>query len=172
MKTSFVDLMKLGKEYSCTFAHTDTKGNETNGTVYISGKNMRGDFTMMMNGKETQSHMIRKDDTNYMWTSAMPQGMMMKITAEDASVFGNADTQKNMGMSDTDPIDFSCDDWSVDESQFEPPEDVKFTDMSAQMESMKKMMEGNKNMMKKNCSVCDAVTDANAKAQCKAALGC
>jgi hypothetical protein len=173
MKTSLADIVKEGRNYSCNFTKDDGKGTMTTGTMYIEGqgKNVRGDFTVTKAEKTSESHLIRTGDTMYIWTSVMPKGMKMTLSAEDTSLFGkNADP--NMGMSDTEPMDFSCEGWSVDDDVFTPPSDVTFSDMTEQMKAVQNMMKSGSPAMGKNCSICDRITGDTAKAQCKQAMGC
>lgn len=183
MNGTFMDLLKLGKDYTCTFSEADTNGN-TSGTVYVQsgGKNLRGEF--MMNGGAKgpmEANVIRKGDTNYVWTSEMEQGFMMKVDPNQATLFGNMNGKNEVAVKDGEPVDFDCKKWSPDSGMFEPPEDIDFMDISAQMDAMMGNMQKANDMMKGDgmpemgnmkCSACDQIPDAAAKAQCMTAMGC
>jgi len=183
MNGTFMDLLKLGKDYTCTFDETDTNGN-TSGTVYVQsgGKNMRGEF--MMNGGAKgpmEANVIRKGNMNYVWTSEMQQGMMMEIDPNQPTLFGKMNDKNDISVKDGEPVDFDCKKWTPDADMFEPPSDIDFMDISAQMDAMmgnikqaNEMMhgEGMEGMDNMKCSACDQIPDAAAKAQCLQAMGC
>jgi len=56
------DLLSLAGNVTCTVSQS-AGGNVSSGTVYISGSNMRGDFTTKASTTSAvQSHIIRKQD--------------------------------------------------------------------------------------------------------------
>jgi hypothetical protein len=172
MKMSLKDLVKLGQNYTCTFSQTDAQGNKTTGTVYVQadGKNFRGDFETMMNGKTQMSHMISADKTSYIWSDGEKQGMMMHLKAGDDSLFGGGSSStgadQNAAVSEDQPEDMDCARWFPEQSKFAPPADHQFIDFEEQMKAMQN------GMGKSQCGACDQIPDAAGKAQCRQALGC
>lgn len=168
---TFMDLLKLGKNYTCDFAHTDQLGNDISGTVWISaGKDqLRGDFVMKQpDGQEFDSHVIRDGDLSYVWSSMFPHAMKMKVD-EDDHLWGNTENADDAPIDPSEEVDFDCKKWSVDKSKFAPPADIEFMDLSQQMEQIKAaegMLEGI------DCSVCDNVPDEAGKQACRDAMGC
>lgn len=159
--SSLLDLLSLGKNQQCTFAATNENGS-TKGTAYVSGSNARTDITTTVDGKESEISMIRKGNDNYIWGSDLKQGIKMTLSPEELS------TNKQVGqytgsVNPNDKVNFNCTPWSVDESLFTPPADIKFTDMSS-------LMMPKTTGTTTNTAVCDAIEDAAAKASCIKAL--
>ena len=126
---SFFDLAARGGNYKCDVESAGTN-NDTTGTVYVSGADLRGDFTIVTSGKTIESHMLKKDDMIYVWSSLMPQGVSMKATAMMGQ--GSAATQ-GQGVSGTQSYGWNCAATGTDASMFVVPGGIKFTDVSAMM---------------------------------------
>jgi hypothetical protein len=65
----------------------------------------------------------------------------------------------------------NCSGWIPDNSKFQVPGNVEFTDLSAMMENAKMQGKPGATAPKMDSSVCDQIEDADAKAQCQNALG-
>jgi len=165
----FADLINAGRSMECTFSG-ETDGYKTTGTVFVAGKNMRGDFNSESKGKMMDSHMIQNGETIYSWTTQPKQGMMMKITKEDqASDLDESNTSPNKSFEDMDKnYDYQCKNWGGDQSKFQPPSDIQFQDLSVMMEKTTGSI-GQSNSSA--CSACDNL-EGDAKASCQQALGC
>lgn len=156
-KLSIKDLLAKGSSMTCMMNFPEQNGN---GTIYVSGQNFSGDFKVKVNGKDTTSHMIQKDGTVYMWTHGATQGTKIKID------LSKMETETNKSVDVNKQYDVDCGSWTVDNSKFTPPSDVKFIEIDGSM-MMQKQSTG-AGMMNK--SVCDQITDATAKANCLKAL--
>ena len=167
MSGSIADLINAGKSLQCSFS-SSADGYSSDGTVFVSGSNVRGDFNSEQGGKETQSHMIQNGENIYTWTDEPKQGMVMKISKEDAQKYKDEAESSAGSFNMDDSYEYSCMPWGSDSSKFTPPSDVQFTDLSAQMEQMTESMKGNNQSA---CSACDSL-DPEAKASCKQALNC
>lgn len=164
----FADLLNAGKSMECTFSG-ETDGYKTSGTVFVAGKNMRGDFNSESKGKMMDSHMIQNGEKIYSWTTEPKQGMMMKITKEDqARNQEEADSAANKPLDVDKNYDYNCKGWSGDQSKFQPPSDIEFQDLSVMME---KATGGVGKDAGLSCSACDNL-EGDAKASCQQALGC
>ena len=155
-KGSIKNLLAAGKNQTCTIKYPvgEQMGE---GTVYVSGKNLRGDFTMTSAGKTFDSHMIQDETYMYSWSSLSPQGVKMKI-AELEKVQASP-TAESVDLNQE--VDVNCSSWSVDSGKFTPPADVNFMETGttpAQTQQLDK-------------SVCDQITDPQAKASCLQSLG-
>ncbi|MEN9561153.1 MAG: hypothetical protein RIQ56_426 [Candidatus Parcubacteria bacterium] len=168
-------LMQRSGAWKCEVSHSSAN-DKTEGVVYVSGGKVRGDFTSNVPGMGLmESHMLVDSDYMYMWSSAMPNGMKMK--ADDPKATDSPETSGAASLYGQN-YDYDCSPWSVDSSKFQLPKDVNFSDMSAMMQDM---MSGVKPAVKSsdsatsppsaNCSMCDQAP-AEARAQCRAALGC
>jgi hypothetical protein len=121
-KIAFSELVKQGGSYKCEVkqAMSDV---ENGGTVYMSGNNIRGDFSTVAEGKTMQSYFIMKDGYMYNWSSYAPT-MGIKIKA-DASA--QAQAEGTYTWSADQVGDYNCEQWTADEAKFALPSDVKFT---------------------------------------------
>ncbi len=168
---SLKDLLENTGSQQCTFTH-DLDGTTSSGTVYIANKQMRGDFVSVVNGQNTNSHMIVKDDTIYVWTETMKQGFKFTVDkATEASVNAN---QKNVDINQK--LDYDCGSWTPDASKFALPTDIEFKDFSTMIPSGMNINtsaqgSGSVDMKKMQCATCDQVP-TESRAQCKQALGC
>lgn len=166
-------LLQSGQNVACTFSST-ADDTSSSGTVYVSGKNMRGDFQSTINSQTSNTHMIRDGEWMYTWTDGQTTGLKLKITEEDERQGKEMaekmeSDKKNQGFDISQQVDYSCKPWGVDQSKFTVPSNVTFTDLSAQMEDAKNMMQ---NSSQSACSACETITDTQAKAACKQSLNC
>lgn len=167
---SFESLLKLGGNATCDFMYTEPEsGAEVEGRVYVAdnGELFRGDFTMKHQGTTYESHVIRDGSKGYTW-SETPYGSMaleFEIQGEE-DVFQSNDEG---GFDYDQEFDYSCQRWSVNSSFFVPPSEIEFTNMTEQMNAIQS---GTNDVRSMQCAACDNIPDANAKAQCKAQLGC
>lgn len=163
---SLADLLTGGQNVTCEFnSPVDENGYSGKGTVYMSSGNMRGDFENTQNGKTTKMSMIRKGNDNFIWGDSMETGIKMTLSPEDLKSETN-EASKYVDLNQK--ADYKCNPWGVDQSKFNPPSDIKFTDFSKMMEETTKMMKDKDASV--NSSVCDSITDASAKAACKNAM--
>lgn len=130
---SLKDLIAAGIAQKCTFSTTDESGS-SEGTTYVAGGKMRGDFTSVISGKTTKSHMITDGNTNYIWMDGEKTGF--KTTIEETGETETGDTSvsqdvTSQGGADLNAkADYKCSAWVTDSSMFTPPTNVQFTDFS------------------------------------------
>lgn len=138
-KNTLMGLMSMGKDLQCTFAYATEGKAPSKGTMYISGKKMRGHFDNEINGKASTMHMIQDGTYMYIWGSELPEGIKMMVPQLTPGATGDtptANTGANQYFDANQQVDFSCNPWSVDESQFVPPANVMFRDMAAMMKGL------------------------------------
>jgi hypothetical protein len=125
---SIADLSARGGEWKCTVdssANTGAGQAISSGTVYVSGKSVRGDFTTSVQGFGTvESHMIADGSNVYVWSSAMSQGFKMNMTASGGS--GSAATS-GQGMDINQNYSYDCQPAQASASLFAPPANISFT---------------------------------------------
>ena len=155
-KGSIKNLLAAGKNQTCTVKYP--AGEQTGeGTVYVSEKNLRGDFTMTFEEKTIDSHMIQDETYMYSWSSLSPQGVKMKI-AELEKVQASPTTES---VDLDQEIDVNCSSWSVDSSKFTLPANVNFVETRTTPTQTQQL----------DKSVCDQITDPQSKASCLQSLG-
>jgi hypothetical protein len=124
--SSIVDLLKNPENVKCSFTSTTELG-DTSGTVYVSGENMRGDFELTTKEGAQVSHIIKNEDTFYMWGDSLKTGLKMAMNINEWAK--NAQKVQPTGAASFDPntpVDFKCAGWTVDSSLFNTPKEIKF----------------------------------------------
>lgn len=160
---SIASLLTSGKNVNCTMSYPDGKGA---GTIYVSGKKMRGDFTVNVETiGEVKSSMIQDGEYAYMWSDADKKGTKFKVSGiPTPSPTANS---SNQSVDLNQEVDLKCSSWGVDPSKFTVPSDVEFTDMSAMME---KVQDQSGAIQNNQSNLCDSITDPQDKAACVSAL--
>ena len=134
------------------------------GTLYTDGTNMRTNTNTTVDGNGYSANTIMTADTIYVWQIDQAQGMKMDIknyqkTAEEQ----NANVTLDKGAAKLNQeFDFSCNGWAVNNEMFAVPTDIKFVDITEALDTMKQ----------NPCAICDSMTDAERKQQCKQSLNC
>lgn len=173
--TSLKDLMTASGNQRCTFTDTET-GN--NGTMYIGGGKMRGDFTSQIDNRTTTSHMISEGENAFVWMDDQKSGYKVSMQSMEGL---NAKTNTNapQAVDVNKQMNYRCSPWSADTSMFVPPTNIQFQDMSAMMGNTGTMMQGegsktNGGAIPDQMEACAACEQAppEVQAQCKAALKC
>lgn len=170
--TSLKNLLASQSPQSCTFS-TAAAQTSSQGIVYVAGGKMRGDFTSTVDGKGVKSHMIVMDNTSYVWSDAMPQGVKMSFDTM-ATQTGNS-PQGSVDPNAT--TNYDCSSWSTDVSMFVLPAGITFQDLSNLPASGSAGTSATGSAgagvgASQQCAACNQITDSNAKAQCLAALHC
>ncbi len=126
---SFEDLAARGGDWKCSFTSKTEMGDAV-GTVYVSGQNIRGDFSMTapVIGK-VDSYMIADSAYTYSWSSMLPQGFKAKRVDQGATPAADtkvADTMVNPQM----VMEYNCEPHTADAALFVVPENVTFKDLN------------------------------------------
>jgi len=155
-------LMAKGKPLQCDIVQDSVKSK-----FYIANKKIRTNFTTTTNGTQNIGHMIMKDNTSYTWMDGEAKGFKVSI---DAAAQQQAQTQPqaNQKVDLNSKVDYTCASWTNDDTYFNLPPNVEFTDLSA---TMKIQTSGGADLKAIQCAACDSAPAAS-RAQCKAALGC
>ena len=174
-KGALKELYNKGR-VQCTFAYTDEESQSTSaGTVYIADEYMRGDFTMRQNAEEHESHIIRDGENQYVWGTSPFGTMALKFPLETVMEGEDNNEPKSSKemfqdqFDDTQEVDYDCKPWTVNTEFFQPPRDIEFQDIGAEMMQLK---ENIGIAEEAQCAACDEIPDAGAKAQCLEMLGC
>lgn len=169
--TSLASLFERGENLVCDYQYADAFGSQT-GTVYTSGINVRGDFTMTAtDGTVTTSHIIRDDQYHYNWgaVNGEPIGTRIRLadfaSATDLTVDTNTSGQTSLDYDYQ--YDFDCQPWTVDQSLFAVPSDIAFSDLTLPTEVGSPLTAEAKAAA---CQACEQ--NAETRDQCRLALGC
>jgi hypothetical protein len=164
---SLIDLIKMGQNLRCSFK-TDVTNGSTDGTVYVSGQNIRTDFNVTTNGKTLQTSMISMGGTNYIWGSGLPTAGGIKMTVALDKISQNQQASNYFNANQK--VNYNCSPWNVDSSLFTPPSNVKFTDMTSLLAPQVTGTTGNNPTKINGANPCDQIADTTAKAACENAL--
>ena len=161
---SLRDLMTAGVAQKCTFKST-VEGVISEGTTYVAGGKMRGDFITEVEGKTTTGHSIYDGKMSYVWMDGNSNGFKM---AFDTSVNTDADvtdTTVQQGLDINQELDYNCSVWITDQSLLTPPANITFMEFSVPTITTGT---GTPNSL---CSSCNSLT-GDQKTQCLTALKC
>ena len=161
-KGTLASLLGAGKNTMCKMSYSDENGS-TEGTAYVSGQKMRGDFTYTADGKAMTSHMIRDDQYSYIWSDEESKGTKIKTELTEQAQEETASPAPQGGVDVDKEVDLDCSGWGVDNSKFTPPSNIEFMDLSATMMQVQEQSQDTKQQQK---AACDQITDPQAKAAC------
>ena len=168
---SLKELMSGASSVRCEFSSTEDE-NISSGVVYAANGRARVDFSSTIKNQTTAGYMIMDDSMSYTWIEGESKGFKISTKATTPSQT-NESSEKQFDPEKK--IDYSCKNWSVDNSVFELPSSVEFTDLSAMMPSLEGGSEGSINssgdLKAAQCAACDQAPEAS-RAQCRVALGC
>lgn len=171
IKGNIQDLFARGANLQCTFKYEEGEGT-SEGTTYVSGKKMRGSFLLTQSdGTKMQSNVIQDGSYGYTWIEGQEQGTKIKIETSEKIVDEMKDDSKKADLFalDNKNINYDCKSWNVDSSMFAPPANVKFQDLSAQVEQIKKTTE---EFNESKCDTCNQIPAGTTRDQCLQALSC
>jgi hypothetical protein len=157
---SLKSLLTSGVPQTCSFENK--KQANTNGTIYVSGGKMRGDFTSANQGQNITGHIIVDSGNNYIWTDLSKQGMKIALTAEQTG--GSSGTQ---GMDINQTVSYACKPWAPDASKFALPSDITFSTFTVPKGASGVSVTGATSA----CGACDSMP-TEAKVACRAQLNC
>lgn len=166
--TSLRSLMSFAENQQCSFADSET---ESEGNVYVSGGNMRGDFTTISDNTTAGSHVIVRGDNLYLWMDSSEDGFRTSITEieEATSEIGKYARDAGSALNLDQEVDYECSPWAADNTMFEVPTNVNFQDFGAMMQDA---IGESKEELNVSCDVCDNLPTGEAQDQCIQALGC
>ncbi len=164
---SIRDLMTMSDSITCTYSDI---GSTNEGTVYVSGGRIRGDFSVNTDGDMVNSHMISANDTFYIWSDDSDRGVIFSTENIDEM---NSDGGRQNTIDVEEKFDYECNSWNTDDSFFKTPDNVTFVnfnemiDVESIMNTSDQPMEGTADQ----CAACNSLS-GEAKISCLSALGC
>lgn len=169
---SLRDLMALANNQTCTFTDVDSQNQ---GTVYVGGGKVRGDFSGDTGANVQNTHMIYDGADVYVWFDGAKEGFKGNLDSLTQASGQTGTTSSGSKSLDPDKqVDYQCSPWTVDNSRFQLP-NLEFTDYSEMMMMMQSSMPqatgSETNVQSAQCSACDSLP-GDAAAQCKQALNC
>lgn len=159
---SLKDLLGLNNQ-ECSF--TDSE-NSSSGKIYAGNGKFSGEFNSQIEGKASVSHVVADGTNIYFWIDGQTQGFMATQPSIE-NLSGGAVAQ---ALDMNTKVDYSCKPWVFSTSQFNVPQNIKFTDYSKLIPSPTSVPSG-ATESQPNCSVCNSLS-GESKTQCLAALKC
>lgn len=164
-------LLTGSKAQKCTFVNSTDK-TTVNATIYASGGKMRGDFVSTSEDFNVTSHMIVDSSFSYIWTEKTNQGF--KFPIEDKVGVTPAPNTNSVDLNQS--FDYTCTDWTVDNSLFVLPTNINFQELKIPTMSPTKAAgttpSGNQKSKGSQCAVCDNLPAGEAQDACKTQLKC
>lgn len=103
---------------------------ETRGTTYVHNGMIRGEYNSQIQGMSIDTSILVRDGYTYSWTSMMPNlGYKAKVVETDASTNPEVGTKGTYAWNAENIGDYECTPWAPDQSMFEIPDRVHFTEM-------------------------------------------
>jgi len=177
MRSSMMELIASGKSLSCGFDRADASGSQR-GTVYVSGRQMRGDFTIgQTDGNSFDSHMISDGEWLYTWGGPLGAMTGIKMRAADTQADGDTQAQADGERVSLDQaMDFNCQPWRMEAAMFAPPANVTFQEFTVPVmppaSNSNTSVDADASVPSAQCGACDQLGDEASRSQCRAALGC
>jgi len=130
-KMAFSEFLKQGGAYKCEVKQS--MGDfENSGTMYVSGKNLRGEYSTVAEGKTMTSSFISRDGYSYTWSSLAPgMGFKIKVVEDTEAPNANVDVSGTSVWNANQIGDYNCENWNVDASKFELPKGITFTEIKS-----------------------------------------
>ncbi len=165
---SMKELVASGVSQKCDFYEPQS---ETSGTIYVAKGKVRGDFMSETQSGTFVGHMISDGTTVNTWMEGMNQGFKSSFTTTEGTPAGDS----QQGLDPDKKTDYKCSKWSADESKFQLPSGVTFTDMSAMMKAGAGTgaapAPGAMPTKSAQCNMCDQAPEPQ-RTQCREALSC
>jgi hypothetical protein len=129
--STLMSLQAMQKDLECQIAYSKEGEKDVEGTYFISGGKMRGDFLVPAEeyAEDIVSSLILDGQTLYVWS---------KIGEDTFGFVSNRASEKPVKSNEPVPLDtdirYTCTEWiGVDGSVFVPPSSVEFKDLNAVM---------------------------------------
>lgn len=163
------ELMALNKPQKCEVSFRQDDATQTQGVIYIGNGKMRSEYSMAVGGKTLKPRTILDGNTMYSWNEGDAQGFKFNSQTSQQTGSGSGQSQGKANAADLDKkMDVKCSSWSVDNSVFNLPSNVKFASLE---DMMPNIPAPGPNSNASACSACGNLP-ASAKAQCLSALNC
>lgn len=159
---SIKSLIEAGRTQTCTFKSTE-QNVSSEGTMYVSGGKMRGDFNSEVSGVKNSSHMLYDGTTSYVWVDGQNTGFKMSL---DANAQSNTSTQ---GVDPNKNYEYKCSKWSTDNSKFELPSGVTFSELPSMQTNTDAAAGASANTKALQQSICNNLSEPQ-KTQCLNAI--
>lgn len=125
--STFASFIAQGGSRSCDIV-VNNEAAPAQGVVYVSGAEVRADFTtqpVTAGGMSITAHMIQTGGYVYSWTDIMPQGVKVAVA-------NGAGAASSNGFDVNARVSYDCSPWIPDASKFVVPPTISFMEVNAQ----------------------------------------
>lgn len=162
-----------GKSLRDFFASTETiscnyknDAGKSSGKIQVAGSKLHGEFMTELAGISQTSNLVSDGKLVYIWVEGDKTGFKIPLTDIKAADPKNS-SNKELDLDKK--IDYTCEPWNVDQSVFNIPKEVTFTDLSLKLDTN---TSGSESLKFQQCSACNGLPDPKAVVICKEAFGC
>lgn len=167
---SINELFAKNKSMKCTWKESATGDSEVSNVLYISGKKFYQDVTM---GDVGHAFTISDGEYLYIWNDFTNVASKMKITETPTNNTNpeQGKTQNSAGLEQK--RNFICENWSADNSLFNPPADKNFKDVTEEMNQVVDgLKENSTDYKQKACDLCRQAPAGEVRENCLTSAGC
>ncbi len=152
---SINELFTMNKPMKCSWKESATGDKDVTNIIYINGKKFYQDVTMSDIG---HGYTVSDGEYLYIWNDFSGAASKMKLSEIKTSTEpGQGETKDTAGLDQK--RDFVCENWSVDNSFFNPPQGKNFQDVTEEMQQAAQgMNEGD--LEKAKQQICDSCQNA------------
>jgi hypothetical protein len=162
---TIVDVLKTTDNKKCAF----TTQNKTKGTFYLTSEKAYGTLIATNSGSADTTYVIKDQNNFYIWGSSLPTGIRISMSLSDISK--NLHSNPYASSFDVNQkVDYSCSSWTPDQSLFNPPTNIKFTNIGATTLPTGTLLPKSTNPSSQ-CSLCSSLS-GQAKNTCIASFHC
>ncbi len=163
-------LITSGKSQKCTYSNK-LKETTVEGTFYVAGGKLRGDFTTTSAQTKMNGHMIVHNGYSYIWSDLSKQGIKMAINQEQLAPSTPPVNTKTQMPDINQSYSYTCQGWSGDSAIFVPPATITFSTLALPSVQPTGTATG-VNTNSAACSACDRIPAGSTRDACKTQLNC
>lgn len=166
-------LLLSGKPQKCTYSAV-TDSVSVTGVVYVANSNLRGDYFSASGEMKTGGHVIVSGQYSYVWTDNSKQGFKVAVDLQQEQLSGtsSADKVDSQTLDLSQKLNYSCQNWTVNESVFVPPSDITFSALTLPSASPSGITVPATEDGSSACLVCDSLPAGSTRDTCKTQLNC
>ncbi len=128
-KGSIASFLGSSETKECTYS-SNVGGTQISGTMYFADGQMRNNYSGTSEGKSQNGSMIISKESQYIWDNATKKGVKFAFNPDTPTSNTSNSGSGSQSVDVNQEYDFNCKDWTVDASQFTPPSDIAFQDLS------------------------------------------
>ncbi len=168
------DFMTMSGSKQCQFKDAES---DSSGEVYIAAGKMRGDFKSKVDDDTVASYMINDGESIYIWMDNQNTGFKTSLQAMEEMSNQDGVTGVNQTVDLNKQVEYTCQNWTIEENKFLVPTEIKFQDIGAMIKSVGEVQPVPSGASIPSdakdaaCAACDNL-QGEQRDQCRSALKC